>query len=717
MKKIRMRLVAAWISSFAVITLLSSCNIYEPFYAKRDSQMDYRGLLIKGNNALNRGDYVTAEDYYLQAQKKNPQGSEAYLFYAQAIVARYHLDFNQLKLEFECKRATRNSAVCKASGIDTVGIPFIKAGTTPEKIDSVYYPVAMAVKMLNYILRDQKKDIQLEGGYVLPKDSGQASDGRVSPGVARLDLGLLLAINGMLAPLDMDGNLRIDRNCGANFITSLNGLSTAINDSLKRARCGMELQKGEESRLTSFIKLTLNVKIDNLDSKDVRARNMSLDPNDINAFIASMQLPIASSIYNLDSVDRTLKVHTETALSGEISGVVHNVRDLNNFLSYMVYNDYRDNDYDGQDSAKQAQPMLWHNFDRDTDPNEKNHGIRYDYNDGTDFTSYPLASGDIGYPIHRFLHKQLYYTFDALGKANRKLGGDTLTWGVFSKNSRFELMKKKCHEIVDSAKGFTGITNNKAALDDICNTLSPVLLPTTPMPFLSDWVGGKAGIDEELIDEFDNDYDGIKDEDARNYKGYDDDDDALLNLSMRGSPVPPMVWADANGNTCIDINKSIPWNTYANIALGVAGIQDTTTQKAFKRAFCVGTIENRLYLARVGGPKDANGQQDSLKKYYSEYVSGDPAKYAHKNCTEDFEKLDASFRNIWFPDTNLVSAKNEKELACHYKHIWIAPRPTNSEWTSGVYGVDEEKYDCIDNDGDGWKDEDLSERRTQCYLP
>jgi hypothetical protein len=45
--------------------------------------------------------------------------------------------------------------------------------------------------------------------------------------------------------------------------------------------------------------------------------------------------------------------------------------------------------------------------------------------------------------------------------------------------------------------------------------------------------------------------------------------------------------------------------------------------------------------------------------------------------------------------------------ACQYKHIWKHGMPPNSEWTSGVFGVDEELPDGIDNDGDGWIDEDL----------
>ena len=113
----------------------------------------------------------------------------------------------------------------------------------------------------------------------------------------------------------------------------------------------------------------------------------------------------------------------------------------------------------------------------------------------------------------------------------------------------------------------------------------------------------------------------------------------------------------------------------------------------------------------VGGPGNPDGTQDSLHKYYSEYLSGDTEKYAFQNCLDDYAKLDNNYKNVWHAGQTQQAIDAERDLACHYKHIWIAPRPPRSEWTGGVYGIDEEKCDGVDNDGDGWIDEDLEDRR------
>jgi hypothetical protein len=234
-----------------------------------------------------------------------------------------------------------------------------------------------------------------------------------------------------------------------------------------------------------------------------------------------------------------------------------------------------------------------------------------------------------------------------------------------------------------------------------------VLLPSVTPPASSDWIGGAAGVDEELIDEFDNDYDGIKDEDARNLKGYDDDDDAQVTMLHLGNlPVAVMAWQDApdHVNHCPDIDVTQPMNRDPLVG-------NATVDSLLKRQNCIGSLEHRLYLAKRVST-DAT-YLDSLIAYYS--AQGDPRNSADtvKNCMDDYRrKLSQTYKDA-LGITDAVA-----NVACRFKHIWIAPIPPRSEWTSGVFGLDEERYDCIDNDGDGWIDEDLDDRRAgPCWSP
>jgi hypothetical protein len=249
-----------------------------------------------------------------------------------------------------------------------------------------------------------------------------------------------------------------------------------------------------------------------------------------------------------------------------------------------------------------------------------------------------------------------------------------------SKNARKQTMIKHCQEAAKTLTVNGKVTDIVIAnlVAQTCTTYTSILKSTVRPPAKSDWQSGTFGIDEEMIDDRDNDYDGIKDEDARNARGMDDDDDAALTVSMVGSAPAPMVWADAPGhaNKCPDIDTT-----------------KAMLPAPFAKQFCIGSLEHRIYLAQHGG-------KDTLAAYYSEY----PLEGPNKNCLEDFDKLDPAFKSA-------VGLKANTDLhvewACKYKHIWIAGRPANSEWTSGVLGVDEESPDGVDNDGDGWIDEDL----------
>ncbi|MEO7427092.1 MAG: hypothetical protein ABI036_18030, partial [Fibrobacteria bacterium] len=150
-----------------------------------------------------------------------------------------------------------------------------------------------------------------------------------------------------------------------------------------------------------------------------------------------------------------------------------------------------------------------------------------------------------------------------------------------------------------------------------------------------------------------------------------------LTPEMIGTDPAPMAWSDAegHGNRCPDIDVTEP--------MPPAPLQ---------RQFCIGSLEHRIYLAQHGG-------RDTLKLYYSQFIG----EGANKNCLEDFAKLPQAYKD----ELGLEDAEDPAvQDACQFKHIWIRGLPPHSEWTSGVLGLDEEVLDGVDNDGDGWIDED-----------
>lgn len=651
-------LVGAW--------LLSGCNLFSPLAADSTGDLTYRGLLLKGNAAINDGDYATAEGYFARAMRLNPRGSEAYLFHAKALASRYRIDYSTLNKEFTARR--------NKDGLGKKGIPFIDSTTSVEKIDSTYYPVAQSVENLEHILRHAKDTVVIPGGWNLPPDGDTAGDGRVTEGVARLDLGLLQTIKGMLGPLDLDGDNHVTRTCGARICpvgTDGNQDGSCLVTAAYKAKC-KEGPASEVVGFERFKKLTGKIDINNLDSKDVRARQVSSNPNDINDFLDKMQGPIAASSFNLDSVTGAMQSHNEPKMSGQLDEIVTNVGDLANFLAYMRYDDFLDNDFDAQ--AATGTRMIWHDYNKDG-------GICFDYDDNAALVAFSgqvvpnTESINIGNPLHRYRHPELYVKFVDPEWTSRAVSKDA------SKNSRKAIMVKHCVEV---ARGLveTASVTAPVKLEIItvtCSTTTSILKPTVRPPARSDWVSGTFGIDEEEIDDRDNDYDGIKDEDARNAKGMDDDDDAILSVSMIGKPgePAPMQWHEAptHVNTCPDIDTLV-----------------ALLPPPLQRQACVGSLEHRIFLSQHGG-------KDSLKAYYSQF----PGEGANQNCLEDFDKLPKAYKDA----VELTSSANAAvQDACLYKHIWKAPRPPNSEWTSGVFGMDEEFVDGIDNDGDGWIDED-----------
>ncbi|HKP94966.1 MAG TPA: hypothetical protein VJ385_04335 [Fibrobacteria bacterium] len=654
--------VPGLLSAAAGLWLFTACNVFTPIAADGEGDLTYRGLILKGNAAINDGEYASAVDYFAQAKAMNPRGSEAYLFHSKALVSLYGIDYNTLNDEFNDRR--------NKDGKGKKGIPFIDSATTLEKIDSTYFPVAQSVENLEHILRRQRDTVPIPGGWKLLPDGDTASDGKISEGVARLDLGLLQTIKGMLGPLDLDGDNHVDTACGDNLCPGLGAACMA--GAAYKAKC-KEGPRSEVTGFESFKQLTRSIDISDLNTKDVRARQLSSNPNDINSFLDKMQGPIASSSYNLDSVTDAMKSHNEIGLSGQLTEIVTNIADLSNFLSYMRFDDRLDNDFDDQDGSGKGERMIWHDYDKDG-------GIHFDYDeDATLFAGYldtPANSGsrNIGHPMHRYLHPELYVKFADSAWTARKAAKDT------SKNARKAAMVKHCQDVAGRMDVDGKVTAPLIAqiVAVTCSTTTSILKSTVRPPARSDWLSGTFGVDEEEIDDRDNDYDGLKDEDARNAAGMDDDDDALLLVSMVGTRPKPMVWSDAAGhdNGCPDIDIDVPMQA-----------------PPFQRQFCIGSLEHRIYLAQHGGT-------DTLRVYYSKFLG----EGANQNCLEDFDKLPQAYKDRVGLHASTDDAVQD---ACLYKHIWVHGMPPRSEWTAGVLGLDEEIPDGVDNDGDGWIDEDV----------
>lgn len=647
--------------ALSLAVLLAGCNVFSPLAADGDKDLTYRGLLLKGNAAINDSRFEEAVAYFARAKAMNPKGSEAYLNHSKALVGQYKIDYNSLNEEFNRRRGKFVNGLPPKPGI-----PFIDSATTIEGIDSTYYPVAQSVENLEHILRHPRDTVFIPGGYKLLPDGDTAGDGRVTEGVARLDLGLLQTIKGMLGPLDLDGDNHISAACGVNLCPGLPASCISGPVYLKKCKEG---PASELNGFTRFKALTRSIDINNLDTKDVRARQLSSDPNDINDFLDKMIGPISASSFNLDSVTGSMNSHDEDKMSGQLTEIVTNVQDLSNFLAYMRFNDLLDNDFDGQDGA--VGRLVWHDYDR-------NGGIRWDYDetafmDGYTGTARNSEALNIGHPLHRMLHTQLYVAFSDPEWTKRKVASDT------SKNARKATMIKHCQDAAGTLDVNGKVTETVIAnlIAQTCSTYTSILRSNVSPPVRSDWQRGAFGIDEEMIDDRDNDYDGLKDEDARNAAGMDDDDDALLTTAMIGTDPAPMAWADAAGheNKCPDINLAEPMQA-----------------APLERQFCIGSLEHRIFLSQTGGA-------DLLKTYYSKFLGEGP----NKNCLEDFDKLPAAYKAAVGLTSNAAAAVQD---ACQFKHIWIRGIPANSEWTQGVFGIDEELPDGVDNDGDGWIDED-----------
>ncbi len=378
------------VMGLAVMGALAACNVFEPFDSKNAPNLGYENLLLKGNGAMSAGNDAAAMGYYEQAMAVNPAGSEAYLFHAQAVIALYRINYTELQ----------NALNSKSS---RAGLPFIDSSSTVESLDSTYHPVYVAVSDLEHILRQKRDTIFLDSAHtqMLLPDGDTASDGKISPNVARLDLGILESVKGILAPIDLDSNSHLDLACGA-----------ALGAASKLQHCP-DGDSSEAIRLSKYRALTQTVQFDSIENSSFNVSsitNFINNPNKINDFINALKTPVENAAYNLSSVNNSLKLHAQDSQSTALGKITIQIHDLGNFLGYITYNDHIDDDYDHQRVEDLHPPqtptrMMWHDFDGDR-------GIRFDYDDSARFLPYVASStgngnnygnpGNIGHPVHRY---------------------------------------------------------------------------------------------------------------------------------------------------------------------------------------------------------------------------------------------------------------------------------------------------------------------------
>ncbi|MGL1933765.1 MAG: hypothetical protein OCD01_02030 [Fibrobacterales bacterium] len=623
-------------TSLVCIALLCTthCNFFEPLVETEES--NYDNLLIKGNEAFSAGEYESASQYYVEAQKADPARSEAWVFHAKAVMRLYGLEYSTINDEI--KRKSDGEA----------GLPFINKcdASNLDCIDSIFHPIALTVRNLEYVT----------GG------TDTASRGMIGEEVVVLDVALLQGMASMLNPLDLDNNLHIDTICGYDIcgpdVSGCSNNPAGLVDYTTKCPYGA---KSELKRYQSFRTLTEALNIDDLKSDAIEAKDISRNPNEINQFINDIALPAQSSRDNLEKVNTAINEHADDKSLGEqLSDVTEIIDNLVSFVQYYKSNDTLDNDFDYISENSPDSIMIWHDFDGDN-------AIRYDYTDSlTDIsgiTSFKSPMGSIGHPVHRYAHPDLYYTME---EYTAQLSAQTDSTTRYNRTNN---MIDYCKSITRSLSGITNDLEDSIK-DSTCTLISSTLKEGTTPPSQSDWIAGPFGIDEEILDNYDNDFDGIKNEDSRLAIGMDDDTDALFTIHTPHTVIA-MEWSDNNGNKCIDIDTTI------------------TAPSSNPRQFCIGTLEHRLYLAE--------NASDSLDIYYIPFDLSEHPDF-QTECIAD----------VLFFELSPLHSEETIALACTVGHHWALGQPESSEWTGGTFGIDEEKVDGIDNDGDGYIDEDVA---------
>src|SRR5690606_78013 len=96
------RMRAGLLTLISGLGLLSGCNLFSSL-ADDGEDLSYRGLILKGNQAVNHGKFAAAEDYFHRAMRQNHRGSEAYLYHPKASMRLYGISYNTLHDEFDSR--------------------------------------------------------------------------------------------------------------------------------------------------------------------------------------------------------------------------------------------------------------------------------------------------------------------------------------------------------------------------------------------------------------------------------------------------------------------------------------------------------------------------------------------------------------------------------------------------------------------------------------
>jgi hypothetical protein len=173
-------------------------------------------------------------------------------------------------------------------------------------------------------------------------------------------------------------------------------------------------------------------------------------------------------------------------------------------------------------------------------------------------------------------------------------------------------------------------------------------------PYTYEFIGGDWGVDEEILDGEDNDGDSLVDEDTRITADTLDDDGDWVNTNTAKDP------STAIGDSSYHPMKWVSTNNFTIEILPATG------------ALWDSVVVDSLFTALHNAPNNP------MYKFYPIYSF---TGYAN---------------NFPWPD--------------YIDRYHGADTSTQTEFIGGDYGLDEEWYDGLDNDGDGLFDEDVGER-------
>lgn len=321
----------------------------------------------------------------------------------------------------------------------------------------------------------------------------------------------------------------------------------------------------------------LSQDVPNLDDMQLDSlKTISKNPNEIkeNLDLIIHTLELADSSYN--NFNNELKgADMDTAMVVDIGEMIDNFKTI---LPYFYYDDYVDNDED------------WYN---------------------TNGNSVTSTIDGIPYPKN---DRMIWIDWDNDNLIDIYSPDDTLVYG---------------HIHIGDSVHIAQNSNDYIMIDTLGASYKRYRYMGT---YTYEFIGGDWGADEEKMDGYDNDQDGLVDEDSRNVSDTLDDDGDWYNTDiatiLNDTTFTPMVWSDINLNTLLDIPLTTGW---INLPL----------LEQYKN------LHSITYQVQYG-----KALPDSIRSYTGIY---------------------------------------------------------SGEFSAGDFGMDEEYYDGIDNDGDGLTDEDVSE--------